>query len=95
MKTIVLASMLALVGCLKPIPPEPPKPVVIIILPPTKGEIVSVEILPDPEPPVHTWMTGDEIPKADAGPEGVDECGCLSGDPLCSCINGVKFEVTP
>ena len=77
--------LLTLVGCLKPIPPEPPKPVVVVI-PATKGEIVSVEILPEPEPPVHTWMTGEELQKVlDERAKAARERGeeCYDGDPLC------------
>ena len=88
MKTIVVVSMMALAGCMKPIPPEPPKPVVMVI-PPPPTEVQVIEIVPDPEPPVHTWMTGEELQKLlDERHKQAIEAGeeCYEGDPLCEVV---------
>jgi hypothetical protein len=83
-----LFMCMALVGCLKPIPPEPPKPIVVVIEPPTV-KVQVIEVIPDPEPPVHTWMTGEELQKVlderhrQAVADGQE---CDEGDPLCEVI---------
>jgi len=89
MKVLLSLTLVAMMGCLKPLPPEPPRPIVVEIrrLPPTvvKGEMI--EVLPEPEPPVHTWLTGEELQKVlEERAKKQSDCWCSEGDPLCGCL---------
>lgn len=93
---IILAALL--VGCMKPIPPQPPAAIVVTVqpihdLPKVKG-VVVVEDTPV-DPPLHTWLTQEDIDKMaaqrlqDAMETAIkkDSCMCHPGDPLCSCLD--------
>ena len=83
MKLALLSLAACLVsGCLKPVPPPPEVPQVVVVTqvtPPTAPEIIP-EV--DAGPPLSTWMSEEEA-KAEARKRG--ECVCDKGDPLCSC----------
>lgn len=87
---LVLGLWLLVVGCLKPLPPEPTPVMVVDIkpLPPTKvyGEIVSVEII---EAPIKTWLSKEEVEEQRLQQEKLrkeQEDPCAKGDPLCDVI---------
>lgn len=82
----ICASLLVLVGCThNSLPPEDYGIVVTETkssAPPDAGVVV---------PPIHTWMTQDDINKLER--ENLDKmlessfrCDCQKGDPLCPCI---------
>jgi len=89
MKQVLLTLTVCLVGCLKPIPPAPEPPHVIVVaeIPAPVAPLV-IEDEPDAGPPVHTWLTGEELQKVlDERAKLEDSgCVCLQGDPLCDCL---------
>jgi hypothetical protein len=80
---LIIGLWLLVVGCLKPLPPEPPQPVMVDVkaLPDAESDI---QILVEPEagPVIKTWLSKDEVKNQQ---EEQDD-SCQKGDPLCEVI---------
>jgi len=75
-----------LIGCLKPIPPAPELPhVVLIAQVPEQPALIIVEEV-DAGPPVQTWLTGVSQKVLDDRAKQERKCDCDDGDPLCGCL---------
>ena len=88
MKLSLLCLSFLMVGCLKPVPPPPEVPQVIVVtdIPATQVPVLVIVEAGVSEPLVKTWLTGEELikfKKEEARAHG--ECVCDDGDPLCDC----------
>ncbi len=87
MKTYFLLICMCTVGCLKPIPPapEPPHVIVVVDVPAPPPLVILPEV--DAGPPVKTWLTGEDLQKVlDERAKQNRKCDCDDGDPLCGCL---------
>lgn len=89
MRRLLLAIFL--VGCVPPQPTKPPAIEVVVIQLPihkTKGEMVEVIEVGEPEEVPHTWMTGEEVKRAkhERLIKEHPECDVAEGDPLSECL---------
>lgn len=91
MKTALLLVAALMTGCVVAQPVKPPAIEVIVIQPPihaTKGEIIEVIEVGEPEEIPHTWMTGEEVKrvKHERLIKEHPECDVAEGDPLSECL---------
>lgn len=103
MKSILLVlSSVLVVGCMRPIPPEPPKPQVIEIPPQPpiqkvdEPKVVMPEVEEEVPAPTETWSTPEaeskRLQNAETLQKAIEEaarrgdCLCAPGDPLCHCL---------
>lgn len=87
MKTLSIVLAMMTLSCLKPVPPPPEVPQVVIVEEITPPHVPTIVIEPDAAPPVHTWMTGQEAIDAQKERERRESsCFCEDGDPLCECV---------
>lgn len=88
MKLSLLTLTLMMTGCLKPVPPPPEVPQVVVVVHVEPSPII-IEPEVDAGPVVKTWMSQDEIDevlKAREHAERYGQCDCQDGDPLCDCL---------
>ena len=86
MKAITLALACVMVGCLKPIPPAPEVPRVVVV--DDVGEAPPLVIVeePKPEPLIKTWLVGDDLRLfLEEREKQENRCYCPEDDENCNC----------
>jgi hypothetical protein len=78
---LILGLWLLVVGCLKPLPPTPPQPVMVDVetLPDAESEIL---IEPEAGPVIKTWLSKEETVEQ----QKEQDDPCQKGDPLCDVV---------